>query len=333
MKVIDMHCDTISEIYLKGLTGKTENLCKNSLHLDLESMQKGDYMLQNFALFTPLGRKETGKSPFVYGMKLLDVFYEEMGKNREKISPVTTFAEIAENMRQGKMSALLTLEEGGVCEGDIRLLRDFYRLGVRMMTLTWNFPNELGYPANVTEGVYVGTDFNTKRYGLTKTGIAFVKEMERLGIIIDVSHLNDQGILDVLRYTQKPIVASHSNARALCSHPRNLPDELIKAIAQRGGVIGINYCPAFLRDWREDDHAVSRVKDMVKHIRYIRRLAGVECIGLGSDFDGIEGELELSSPVMLPQLEKALRHEGFTENEIEAIFYKNVLRVYKQLLS
>ncbi|MDO4170767.1 MAG: dipeptidase [Lachnospiraceae bacterium] len=332
MKVIDMHCDTISEIYLKRENGQAESLSKNSLHLDLESMRSGDYMLQNFALFTPLGRTETGNSPFGYGMKLLDVFYEEMAKNTDKISPVTTYKEIEENMRQGKMSALLTLEEGGVCEGDIRLLRDFYRLGVRMMTLTWNFPNELGYPANVTEGIYVGTDFNTQEYGLTKTGIAFVKEMERLGIIIDVSHLNDQGIFDVLRHTKRPIVASHSNARALCSHPRNLPDELIKAIAARGGVIGINYCPSFLRDWKEDDHVMSKVEDMVRHIKYNRNLAGIECIGLGSDFDGIQGELELASPAELPQLEKALRNEDFSEKEIEAIFYKNVLRVYKQLL-
>lgn len=332
MKTIDMHCDTIAEIFYKQEEGEEAGLRKNSFHLDLEGLQDGNCMVQNFALFTPLGRKRTGKSPFTYGMKLLDVFCQEMEKNKDLISQVTTYAEMEENLRLGKMSALLTMEEGGVCEGNIRLLRNFYRLGVRMMTLTWNFPNELGFPAKVTEGPHLGTDFNTEEYGLTETGIAFVKEMERLGMIIDVSHLNDEGIRDVLKYTEKPFVASHSNARAICTHPRNLPDELIKAIAERGGVIGINYSSSFLRNWEEGETEVSRIEDMVKHIRYIRELAGIACIGLGSDFDGIDGELEIASPADLSKLEAALKAEGFTNEEIDAIFYKNVLRIYKQLL-
>jgi membrane dipeptidase len=171
-------------------------------------------------------------------------------------------------------------------------------------------------------------DFNAKQYGLTKTGIEFVQEMEKLGMIIDVSHLNDAGICDVLRYTKKPFVASHSNARAICSHPRNLPDDLIVAIAERGGVMGINYNPPFLKDGEE----VSRIEDMVRHIKYIKNLAGVQCIGLGSDFDGIGGKLEISSPADLPLLQQALEKEGFSESEIEAIFYKNVLRVYQEIL-
>lgn len=216
--------------------------------------------------------------------------------------------------------------------GNIRLLRDFYRLGVRMMTLTWNFPNELGFPAKVTEGNLKGTLFDGDEYGLTETGIAFVKEMERLGIIIDVSHLNDAGIRDVLEHTSKPFVASHSNAKKVCGHPRNLNDDLIQAIDERGGVIGINYSSSFLRDWEEGEEEVSRIEDMVKHVLYIRDLAGIDCIGLGSDFDGIDGELEIASPEDLPLLKKALREAGLKESEIEKIFYQNVLRLYKDIL-
>ena len=241
----------------------------------------------------------------------MDVFYNEMEKNKDRISFVKSYQEIEDNMKNGKMSALLTLEEGGVCMGNIRLLRDFYRLGVRMMTLTWNFPNELGFPAKVTEGNLKGTLFDGDEYGLTETGIAFVKEMERLGIIIDVSHLNDAGIRDVLEHTSKPFVASHSNAKKVCGHPRNLNDDLIQAIDERGGVIGINYSSSFLRDWD---------------------LAGIDCIGLGSDFDGIDGELEIASPEDLPLLKKALREAGLKESEIEKIFYQNVLRLYKDIL-
>jgi membrane dipeptidase len=255
-----------------------------------------------------------------------------MEKNRELISPVTDYAGIDANMKAGKMSALLTLEEGGVCQGDIRLLRDFYRLGVRMMTLTWNFPNELGYPVKVTEGELKGKLYNESQYGLTATGISFVKEMERLGIIIDVSHLNDAGIEDVLKYTTKPFVASHSNARTICSHPRNLPDDLIRKMADRGCVIGINYGSTFLHDWLPGEKEVGRISDMVDHIRYIKNIGGIDCLGLGSDFDGIDEPLEIGSPIDVPLLFQALQKKGFTQSEIEAIFYKNVLRLYKEIL-
>lgn len=330
--VVDMHCDTIAEIYYGQEDGRNVELLENKLQLDLKRMKKAGYMVQNFALFTPLGRPRTGGSPFVYGMKLLDVFYEEMEKNQEIITQVTDYAGIEANWKAGKMSALLTLEEGGVCQGDVRLLRDFYRLGVRMMTLTWNFPNELGYPAKVTEGKWKGRLFDTGEYGLTETGIRFVKEMERLGMMIDVSHLNDAGIEDVLVHTTKPFVASHSNARAVCRHPRNLTDELIRKMAQRGCVIGINYGADFLHDWEEGEKAAGRIEHMVEHIRHIRKVGGIGCLGLGSDFDGIDEPLEIASPDQVPLLAEALERAGFTGSEIDAVFYGNVLRVYREVL-
>mgnify|MGYP001729275950 CR=1 FL=1 len=193
-------------------------------------MQKGDYLLQNFAMFVHLGKTA---DPFHYAMKLVDLFYNELEPYSDRIGIVKRWEDIEENQKAGKMSAMLTLEEGGICKGDLSCLRDFYRLGARMMTITWNFPNELGFPNGKDESVSPARSVPDTEHGLTETGIAFVQEMERIGMIIDISHLNDAGIRDVFHYTKKPFVASHSNARALARHPRNLTDEMIRALAEK----------------------------------------------------------------------------------------------------
>lgn len=330
MRVVDMHCDTIAEIYKLRTSGQEAGLKKNRLHLDLERMREGDYGLQNFALFTDLSETE---EPFEHAMKLLDTFYTEMEANRDLIFPVRTWREIEENWKAGRLSALLTIEEGAVCRGSLALLRDFYRLGVRMMTLTWNFENELGYPNRIVwEGPQAGTVVPDTEHGLTETGIAFLEEMERLGMIVDISHLNDAGIWDVFAHTRKPFVASHSNARAVASHPRNLTDEMIRRLSERGGVMGINYCAAFLRDWEREEDEESRIFDIIRHIKHIKNVGGIQCVGLGSDFDGIGGRLELGSGGALPHLAEAMEREGFLASEIEAVFSANVLRVYRELL-
>lgn len=330
MKVIDMHCDTIAEIYEDHKRGGRMNIRRNSLHLDLERMRAGDYGMQNFALFTSIQRE---KEPFLHTMELLDTFYQEMEAHQDLIGIVKSYQDMENNWKEGKMSAMLTIEEGGACQGSLAALRDFYRLGVRMMTLTWNFPNELGYPNRVIyEGPEAGMHKPDAEHGLTETGIAFVEEMERLGMIIDISHLNDGGIRDVFRYTKKPFVASHSNARALCGIARNLTDEMIRELAERGGVAGINYCAAFLGGWENGEPKVSRIADMVAHMKHMKMIGGIGCIGLGSDFDGIVGKLEIGGADMVPYLEAAMRREGFTASEIEAVFHKNVLRVYRDIL-
>jgi len=330
MRVIDMHCDTISELYALKKEGGEASILDNQLHLDLRRMKAGDYGLQNFALYINLKRTE---DPFAECMGMLDTFYTEMEGQQELIGIVTSYEEIERNWEEGRMSALLTVEEGGVCRGSLALLRDFYRLGVRMMTLTWNHANELGNPNRfIIEGPEAPRFEPDTEHGLTERGIEFVREMERLGMIIDVSHLSDAGIYDVLRYTKKPFTASHSNARALASHPRNLTDDMIRAIAERGGVAGINYCAAFLRDWEDESQAVSRISDIVEHIKHFKKTGGIDCVGLGSDFDGIRCGLELKDASALPLLEAEMRRQGFTETEIEKVFYRNVMRLYKELL-
>ena len=329
MKVIDMHCDTISELYYRREAGKAYSLLKNDCHIDLERMKKGDYCLQNFALFTELTRHER---PFEYCMKLVDLFYTEIAKHEDLIGVVTCYEDIERNRKEGKMSALLTIEEGGVCQGESAFLRNFYRLGVRMMTLTWNHKNELASPNRIWQEHGEAFFEPDTEHGLTEKGIEFVNEMEALGIIVDISHLSDAGIEDVFRYTKKPFVASHSNARTVASNPRNLTDDMIRRLSERGGVAGLNYCAAFLYDWKKGDTVLSRVEHMIAHIKHMKQVGGIQCIGLGSDFDGIGGELEMKSPEDLPILEAAMKKAGFTESEIEAVFYKNVLRVYEEIL-
>ena len=336
MKIIDMHCDTIAEIWYSqknvaaGKAAVCKNLRENDLQLDLMKMKKGDYLLQNFAMFVNLERKE---NPFESVMQLVDVFYTEMEKNKDLIGVVKNYADIETNMQAGKMSAMLTVEEGGVCKGEIPFLRDLYRLGVRMMTLTWNHENSLAYPNNVPgDGETVFPYEPDMSRGLKEKGHAFIEEMERLGIIIDVSHLSDAGFYDVYEHTGKPFVASHSNARALCGHCRNLTDDMIRKLAERGGVTGLNYCCSFLMEPDENGHVQSRVAKMAEHAKYLEKVGGIDCIGLGSDFDGIGGDLEMKDASMLPLLVDALQKAGFHESEVDKILYKNVLRVYKEVL-
>lgn len=331
MKVADMHCDTISEIlYSKKKGEDIRTLRKNDLNIDLEKMQKGDYLVQNFALFVNLGKRER---PFEWCMELADTYYEELEKNQDLIKPAFTYEDILNNQKEGKMSAVLTIEEGGVLLGNPAFLRNFYRLGVRMLTVTWNYQNELGWPNALTPGgerTKPGVP-NTES-GLTPLGIEMIQEMERLGMVIDVSHLSDAGFYDVVKYTKKPFVASHSDARAICPHIRNLTDDMIRRLAEHGGVMGMNYCPEFLDpDYMTKERAVGTIDQIVQHILHIGKVGGYGCIGLGSDFDGISPHRDLKDASFMPMLEDALWKAGLGQEEIEGIFYKNVLNLYKEV--
>ena len=323
MKVADMHCDTILRIYSEG-----GNLRDNGYNIDLNKMVKGDYLLQNFAMFVDLNDQ---LDPLTKAQRLIDLYYREIEKNSDLIKPVYCYQDIIDNQKNNLMSAMLTLEEGAVVNDDLAILRNYYRLGVRMITLTWNYPNGIGYP-NMLEGE--GFDrlknINTEK-GLTEFGIKYIQEVERLGIIIDVSHLGDAGFYDVLKYTTKPFVASHSNSRSVCDVARNMSDDMIKKLASRGGIMGINFCGDFLKQSDTGDER-SCVADMVKHILYIRDLVGIDYIGLGTDFDGISQNLEIKDASMMPLLHEALLKAGLSEEEVAKVFYRNVLRVYQEVL-
>ena len=330
MKVADMHCDTMAEIFYALRDGKDCGLKNNQLHIDLEKMVKGDYLIQNFAMFVSL---KNYKNPLEHCLELIDVFYNQLELNHDRIALALNYNDIIKNQSLGKISAMLTIEEGGVTKCSLAHLRNFYRLGVRMLTLTWNYENGIGYPnCQLLEGETPDFQHPNTIKGLTEFGIDFIHEMERLGMIIDVSHLSDAGFYQVLENTTKPFVASHSNARKKCNHVRNLTDDMIRKLADRGGVIGMNYCPSFLYDVKTEEEAVGTIDAIVDNIKHIVLVGGYECVGLGSDYDGIPSHKELPDASYLPLLAEALRNAGMKQHEIEAIFNKNVLRLYKDVL-
>lgn len=337
MKIVDMHCDTISCLLKKQRQGEEVSLLRNNGHVDLMKLKKGNYLLQNFALFVFLNKD---KDPLEDALQMSDLYYQELEKHKDIIAPVFTFEDIEKNKKTGKISAMLTVEEGGTCKGELSYLRTLYRLGVRMLTLTWNFPNELGHP-NLSMAdydcnkVYEMKDFTTPNTvdGLTETGILFLEEMERLGMIVDVSHLSDAGFYDVYKHTTKPFVASHSNARAICPFARNLTDDMIRKLAERGSVTGLNFCPDFLTPIEKiGENNEGDIASIVAHAKHIVNVGGIDCLGLGTDYDGISGHKELPDAGYMPLLIEAFKKAGFTESQIDKITKENVLRVYRECL-
>ncbi len=337
MRIIDMHCDTIYEILEAKKRGETISLRDGNLMVNLNKMKQGGYGVQNFALFV---KQEEGISAFETAKELIATFGEEMRANSDLISQVTTADEILENQRAGKLSAFLAIEGGEAIEGSLDNLRYLYEQGVRMMTLTWNYPNEIGFP-NFKQGL----DFFTPNMedGLTAIGIEVLQEMEQIGMIVDVSHLSDAGFYDVLHYTKKPFVASHSNARAVSPWVRNLSDDMIAKLAERGGVVGINFCADFLKGQRKNEiieniglmaskDSSASFEDILRHARHMANIGGVECIGIGSDFDGIPTYDGMPTPDTMPQLAEYLCKNGFHEREVDQMFYKNVFRLYEEVL-
>ncbi|MCM1045494.1 MAG: dipeptidase [Candidatus Gastranaerophilales bacterium] len=352
MAVVDMHCDTILELWNK-IAGNPvgsryvvscgESLRRNCLQVDLVRMKQSGYLLQNFALFVDTG---ACVDPWQKVCELYELYQRELAQNEDLIAPVSCFADIAANRAAGKMSALLTVEEGAVCQGEVEKLRELYRMGVRMLTLTWNYPNELGYPnldmceihkmqeRNVEQEVFAEAfRRGNVRDGLTEKGIAFLGEMEDMGMIVDVSHLSDAGFYHVFEHTRKPFVASHSNARGVCPNARNLTDDMLKKLGERGGVTGLNFCKDFLREPSSGQPNRGEIEDVVRHARYITDVGGMDILGLGSDFDGIETNEALPGAESMELLWQALKKNGYTERELDKIFEENVLRVYREVLA
>ena len=348
MNILDMHCDTITGLFHvneKDTDGgqKKETLRGNSGHVDLLRMKQSGYLLQNFALFV-----NQSKYPKVWEQvqKYAHFYQEEIMKNSDLIAPVLQYDDIVKNQEAGKMSAFLTVEEGAVCEGKIERLKELYNMGVRMMTLTWNFENEIGFPNTVMRNL------PDDKHGLTEVGKQFVHEMQKMGMIVDVSHLSDAGFRDVYDNTTKPFVASHSNARAMAGHVRNMTDEMIRMLADRGGVMGLNFCPDFLfwefgelpgdeneitkltaeHEVTKEAHKDLYLQDVVRHAKYIENVGGIEVLGLGSDFDGIPLNPSLRGVQDMGHLWDALHKGGFSQDNIDMIFYQNELRVYKECL-
>ncbi|MEW9096931.1 MAG: dipeptidase [Clostridiaceae bacterium] len=312
MNIIDLHCDTI---YLLEQEKKGGNLYKNNFSVDIEKLKRGGSLAQFFALFIDKSECKDAKESCI---KLMDRFYSEINQYSDHISLARNFQEMQENKDKGKISAFLTIEGGEALNGDMENLYYFFENGVRLITLTWNYPNEIGFSSSKDE--YVDK-------GLTFFGTDLIDEMNRLGMLIDVSHLSDRGFYEVADRTKIPFIASHSNAREIKPHRRNLTDTMIKVLSEKGGVMGIN----FYSDFLGDSH-MGMVKDIVAHIKHIRNVGGIDCIALGSDFDGIGSPVEIEDISQMDKLIFALEKEGFSFDEMERILYKNAQRVIRDTL-
>lgn len=317
-KIIDLHCDTTMSLYQK----KANSLLENDLQIDILKLHKGNYLAQVFAMFVFL---KSG-NPYKVCNEMLDIFYEELNKNNDKLGLALNANDLLENEKKGLVNAILSIEEGGVIEGEIEKLVHFYNRGIRMICLNWNFINGIGHP-NFT--LKEKPDFSTPNTndGLTSFGFEVVKKMDELGMIIDVSHLSDKGFWDVYNTTKNPFIASHSNARSICNHVRNLTDEMIKAISDRGGVIGLNFCTNFINQ----NAQITTVDDIVKHALHIIKVGGVETLAIGTDFDGIDPTTEIKDASEMPKLVVALKEAGLSDDDIAKITHKNFLRVFKEV--
>ena len=317
MKIIDLHCDTIKKIYEL----QEENLYENSYSVDIKKLISGEVDAQFFAMFLDKGWIEEQKLDiYEYTKKFYKVFAKELEENQEYIKLAKNHSDLKANREKGILSAFLTIEEGHFIEGKIERLEEFYNLGLRLITLTWNYENCIGYPNSYDE--------NDMKKGLKDFGFQVVEKMNELGMIIDVSHLSDGGFYDCVKNSKKPVIASHSNARTITNVPRNLSDEMMGLLADKGGIMGLNFCPHFLGEGE-----TSRVEDMIRHVKHIKNKAGIDALALGSDFDGIEGELEISNIGEINKLIMALDRSGFKTGEIEKISYLNAERIIKECLN
>ena len=326
---IDMHCDTLTQANLHYIHDLNHLPAEQ---LDVKRLRAGGAAAQFFAICLPkittvrrLGRLYEGDWKHI--RRLAGILRHTCDLHADSIALCKSAADLEQNRERGRISAVLTIEDGRQIEGRMERLAVYHRLGVRLLTLTWNYPNCFGYPG--APGGGRPTREESER-GLTAFGREAVEEMNRLGMLIDVSHLSDGGFFDVARLSRSPFVASHSNCRALCDHPRNLTDEMIRMIALSGGVVGMTQVPAFLvrgamRGTKED---------CLSHLRHLRDVGGIDCVALGSDFDGCgrKARLGLKGPQEYPSFAEYLLKEGFTQDEVEKIFYKNVLRVFRDVL-
>ena len=327
--IFDLHCDTIWKISEAQEKGETISLKKSNLQIDEDKLKAGDYFAQCFAIYIP----NKFSNPYERCLNDIAIYHEQL-KNSDTLAPVYRYSDFETNAKNGKISAVLTMEDGcPVGNKNFDNLHELHRLGVRMICLLHNLINPIGDPnfgRYFADGSPDRTMPNTKT-GLTEFGRALVKEMNKLGMVIDVSHLSDKGFYEVVELSDKPIMASHSNARAVCGNIRNLTDDMLYKLADNGGVTGINYAKHFMCN--DQEQGVNTVDCSIEHIQYIKKKIGVNHIALGSDFDGINPNIELSDASKMGKLMQGLDKAGFTTEEIEKIGYKNALRVFKENMS
>ncbi|MGA7293790.1 MAG: dipeptidase [Terriglobales bacterium] len=361
--VIDTHADTpqrfLDEKYDIGSTDP-----KDAGHISLDKAKAGNLGAEFFSIWVD---PETNEGHFAHHtLDLIDSVYEQAARHPDRMMMAFSVADIERAHREHKLAALLGIEGGHSIENDVRLLRDYYRLGVRYMTLSWSNTNEWADSSG---------DINDPKVqhhnGLTDSGKQIVLEMNRLGMLVDISHASDKTFYDTIAVTKAPVIASHSSARALTNHPRNMTDDMLRAVAKNGGVVQVNFYSAFVDEnyrkaaeaqEKDRDAAVKAYIDQLKaagktvtyldsdrierewyariprpplsslidHIDHVAKVAGIDHVGLGSDFDGVSGATPegIDSAADLPKITQALVDRGYSADDIRKILGGNLLRVF-----
>ena len=352
MFVLDSHCDTPSQI----LRLRDLSLDNDHAHVDFPKLKRGGVDGAFFALYVP-GNLETEEA-FEYSQRLLEGVERAVEANSSSVAFAIDSAQAFSNKQEGRFSVFLGLENGSPIGNSFDRLKWFYDRGVRYVTLCHSSDNQ----------ICDSCASKVKRWGgLSPFGKGLVAEMNRLGILIDVSHISDASFYDVLKYSDRPVVATHSCCRALCPHPRNMTDDMIRSLASAGGVIQINFYPLFLdsgfaevlsgsgleekggyveKEFINDPSdplkraAWNRIQDEIQalprpsfkliadHIDHVVALAGIDHVGIGSDFDGIEVTPEGMEDIsMVPKLFEELRRRGYSETDLEKIASDNFFRI------
>ena len=353
--LVDTHNDILMKIVDNGLSLDAD--LKGKAHTDLARWKEGGLDVQIFSVFCD----GTKVNPYKYANQQIDSLDAVVKRNPDKIVKVSNTKELLEAVDQNKIAAMFGVEGGHMIENDLEKLEVFYNRGARYMTLTWN--NSTDWASSAFDETF---DDSLVHKGLTDFGKQVVSKMNQLGMIVDISHVGIQTFWDIVNTTTKPIMASHSSVYALCIHQRNLNDEQIKAIAKNGGVIQVNFHPGFIDpsfdgkekaflekhqgefdalikkgmdEWYVQDYLYHKYSDemnairpplsmLIDHIEYIINLVGIDYVGLGSDFDGINvTPLELDDVACYPVITKTLLEKGYNNSDINKILGGNFLRV------
>jgi membrane dipeptidase len=351
---IDSHIDTVQRIFFD----RADITRRSPIgHVDIPRLKEGGINAPFFALWVPTYYQ--GAEAIRRTLDLRDAMQRLFDAHPEMIALALTAADVERITRSGRIAAVLTVEGGHQIDNDLAVLRMYHRLGIRSMTLT-HFRN--------TEWADASTD-KPAHNGLTAFGKEVVREMNRIGMIVDVSHVSDKTFFDALEVSTKPVIASHSSCRALSDVPRNMTDEMLTALAKNGGVVGINFGEGFvnpqdaeklkatfmaaqedrpaltgkaLDEYAEQEHLKSSksppmqvaatIDDVVEQIDHAVKVAGVDHVGIGSDFDGIDGPPKgLEDVSKVSALKAALKKKGYSDEDIKKIFGLNTLRVLREV--
>lgn len=361
--IVDTHADTPQRFLDEGFDiGSTDPADIGQISLD--KARRGNLGAEFFSIWV---EPETNQGNFAkHTFDLIDSVYEQAARHPDRMMTAFSTADIERAHREHKLAACMGIEGGHSMENDIRLLRDYYRLGVRYMTLSWSNTNEWADSSGDIDDPKV-----QHHNGLTDFGKQVVLEMNRLGMMVDISHVADKTFWDAMATTKAPVIASHSSARALVDAPRNMTDDMLRAVAKNGGVVQVNFFSGFDDEnfWKaanaqkkdvaeatqkyEDQLkaegkpvnylAVNRIQReflakiprpplslLIDHIDHIAKVAGVDHVGLGSDFDGVSGATPqgIDSAADLPKITQALLDRGYSENDIRKILGGNLMRVF-----